>query len=272
MLHRLTKRCLSLKCHSMGERNKYTEAVVLTVREQGENNRSVCAVSPETGIFYATLYGGPKSKMKSLVQPFNSGIMFIYDDENRKLKKISDFDVKNFHTSLKESLYKMWAANLAAEILMKTKCAGDDRAAYMLLKAFIDGLDAVDETSARAATVRFLWRYLSLLGVQPDTESCISCSQNLPYAGENSLSFYSPASNGFLCRECAGKPKDGLTLSVTGEALHYLHAISTQTPGSVRRLPLSAESCDNLRRITFYLIEQAAGTRLLSLKSGYGIL
>ena len=67
----------------MSERNLCTEVLILTVKNQGENNRVICALSPELGIFYAILYGGPKSKLKSLVQPFYSGKMWLYDDTLR---------------------------------------------------------------------------------------------------------------------------------------------------------------------------------------------
>ena len=57
-------------------RNSSTDAVVLSLSPQGENNRSVRIFLPEDGIIYATLYGGPKSKMKGLVCPFNRGKMY----------------------------------------------------------------------------------------------------------------------------------------------------------------------------------------------------
>ncbi len=261
----------------MGERNKFTQAIILTVREQGENNRTVCALSRDYGIIYATLYGGPKSKLKSLVQPFNSGTLFIYDDENRHTRKISDFDVKNFHTSLKENLFKTWAANLACEIMLKTKCAGDDQSAFILLSAFIDGIDAEDENGARIGTIRFLWRYLSLLGIQPDVTECIGCARNFLDMKSGSGAFFIQALNGFVCNDCKeayvhSKSTGGLFYSMTPEAMKYLDAINCLTPGQVRRMTLQAESLDDLKRLTYHLIESAVDSPLLSIQSGHGIL
>src|SRR5574344_858246 len=105
-------------------RNTSFESLILSTRPQGENNRSVCAFSSDDGIFYATLYGGPKSKLRALASPFNRGRMWLYRDEVRKTAKITDFDVQNFHPSFRENLYKSWAASLAAEVILKTKCAG----------------------------------------------------------------------------------------------------------------------------------------------------
>src|SRR5574344_511702 len=190
----------------MADRNSITTAIILTVQEQGENNRTACAFSADLGVFYATLYGGAKSKMRALVQPFNSGTLWLYIDEVRHSKKITDFDVTNCHPTLRTSLYKMWAANLAAELVLKTKCAGDDKESFRLLSAYIDGIDACDENNARLGTIRFLWRYLGLLGVQPDVHECIQCgklllsdnnaAQNENTAASNSAMYF-PTLNGF---------------------------------------------------------------------------
>ena len=75
----------------MGERNKSTKATVLSIKKSGENNRSVLFISPDEGLFYATLFGGPKSKLKSLIQNFYSGTLWLYEDEVKKTRKITDF-------------------------------------------------------------------------------------------------------------------------------------------------------------------------------------
>lgn len=258
----------------MGERNKVTDAIILTVQETGENNRKVCALSPEYGIFYATLYGGGKSKLKSLVQPFYSGKMWVYADEAKHSMKVSDFDVKNSHVSFRTSIYKIWAANLACEIMLKTKCAGDDVSSYTLLSAFLDGIDAVEEKEARLGTLRFLWRYLSLLGIQPDTHTCIQCGKEIDGNGVLFVHSY----NGFVCSDCSNynSQETAYSLHTTFECdremLFYLSAINEQTPGKVRALTISAESAYKMKALLFYLIESACGSKLKSLESGLGIL
>lgn len=255
----------------MGERNKVTEAIILSLLENGENNRKVCAVSPEKGIFYATLYGGGKSRLKSLVQPFYSGKMWIYEDESKKSIKLSDFDVKNAHVSFRNNLYKIWAANLASEIVLKTKCAGDDRNAFTLLSAFLDGIDAVEENEARLGTLRFLWRYLGLLGIQPETHYCVQCAREINGNDVN----YARTYNGFICSECISSSSDlklHNTFACDGEMLSYLQALNDLTPGQVRTLKISAESVYKMKSLLFFLIEDACGFKLKSLESGLGIL
>ena len=91
----------------MGERNLVVNATIIGIEKSGEQNRSVLAFSRENGIFYATLYGGAKSKMRSLVQIFNSGKLYLYHDKVRNFYKISDFDVESFHLNLRnQNIYE----------------------------------------------------------------------------------------------------------------------------------------------------------------------
>ena len=264
----------------MGDRNKTTDAIILNLSRQGENNWTATLLSPDTGIFYATVYGGPKSKLRSLVQRFNIGKLYYYDDSQRNLRKISDFDVTNYHQTFCSDIYKVWAANLGAELVIKTKAAGDYRNAFTLLSAFLNGIDASDEKGARLGTVRFLWRYLRLLGVQPDVSCCVSCSSPLLQEessdGKKGFAYFQNM-NGFLCRDCLasyGQSKENMnqSLFVSHNALEYLMAINTQTPGKVRAMTISAEDAYDIKRLVYLLAEQAAGSRLKTLESGALIL
>ncbi len=263
----------------MAERNKSTKALILSVKEMGESNRTVQVLSESLGMFRATLYGGPKSKLRSLVQPFNTGTLWLYEDESRQSRKITDFDVSDCHNSLHESLPKIWAANLAAELLLRTHCAGDDHNAYILLKALVDGMDRSSEDEARTGLLRFLWRYLGLLGVQPDTESCAGCGTRL--AGIQGMQQIAasciPAENGFVCPDCRGSRQgEGeaqvFRYELSGEGLFYLTALNTLQPGVVRAIRLSAQTIWQLKQLLFTLAEQAAGCKLKTLESGMGIL
>ncbi len=254
----------------MGERNKSINATVLLVRNTADNCSQVCLVSAEQGISWATLYGGPKSKLKSLVQPFNSGRIWLYEDKIKNSVKITDFEILNYHIKLKSNLYTIWAANLACEILMKTKCAGDAPNAYVLFRAYLDGIDSTDESGARIGTVRFLWRYLGLLGVQPDIAECSFCHK----ACAEDASF-SPARNGIICKSCqkSADPQQKQSLFLLSkESLEYLAALNTLTPGRVRAITISADSAYQLKKLVFYLIEQAVGAKLNTLESGSTIL
>lgn len=259
----------------MANRNSATKAIILKTHIQGEHNRNVCALSETDGIFHATLYGGPKSKLSALVQPFSSGKMWIYKDPNRPITKISDFDSENTRLNLRESLYRLFAANLACEIVIKTKAAGEAKDAFFLLNGFLDGLDAIPENAAPSALIRFLWRYLAIMGIQPSTEECSRCGRPffpggaIRFAGCSSV--YIPSTDGFVCPECAAEMHEGFSLS--SEAMAYLAAMAASlSPRLIRAMPLSAASLSQLRQLTFFLSEAAAGMKLKSIESSVGIL
>ena len=255
-------------------RNTTSDAIVVSVKPLGENNSSVCFLSKDDGIVYATLYGGPKSKLRSLVSPWNSGKAYFYCSENGESTrgiKITDFDVKSYHLSFRESLYKTYAASLAAELALKTKCAGSSARCWTLVSGFLDGLELCSEQGCQAGLVRFLWRYLDLLGIRPEPAQCISCGRDLitGISGQDGVS-YDTAENGFLCTSCAPADKSAFRLSF--EAVRYLYAVSEMTPAEVRSLALSGDSLCEIKRLVFFLAEQAAGTKLKSLQTGMGIL
>ena len=147
-------------------RNFSTPALILSTQISGENNRRVTVFSPDEGIHFATLYGGPKSKLRSLVSPMNSGVIYLYRDEVKNQTKITDFDVKNYHLSFRENLFKTYAASFATEILIKTKCAGSPKEAWKIINH--------SEFSARSRRLR------SFMGMESHRSFHISCPWPTP--------------------------------------------------------------------------------------------
>ena len=226
-------------------RSYYTKAIVLNLKETGENNNSVTLLTPDKGIIYATLYGGPKSKLRSLVAQWHSGTVWLYENAEKKQTKISDFEVENYHTTFGQNLFKMYAASLAAELAIKTKCAGSSEQCHTLVQGFFDGMELCDEEQSRLGLIRFLWRYLELMGVQPDA------STTGAFAPE-AVSYY----NG----------------NISSQAVEYLTAVSQLEPWKVRQLTVSKDTYCELKDFVFFLISSNLGTELNTIKTGIGIL
>ncbi len=255
-----------------------TQATVISVKQTGDNFSTVTLLSETEGIIFATLYGGPKSKLKSLVSSWNTGIAYLSNSKIGNNFKISDFDVKKYHLSFRESIEKNCAASIAAEIAIKTKCAGNNTFFWKLFTGFIDGLEYC--TTAEQCSVgllRFFWRYLELAGVRPDATKCTSCEEtfltrkidthNVSYGLEGA--FYNPVENAFFCTGCT---KEKMPFFLSLESIRYLAALSVLTPKEARFLPLTKESAGQIKELLFYLIESACGTRLKSIETGMGIL
>lgn len=269
-------------------RTSQTEAIVFSVKPQGENNSTVRLFTKE-GLLYATLYGGPKSRLRPRVSQWNSGKVWLYTNEQNGSVKISDFDVKNYHLSFRTDLYKNFAASLAAEIVLKTNCAGSADKCFYLTGGFLDGLEIANDSQSQTGLIRFLWRYLELLGIQPNASSCALCGRKISDNADSSMdrdktsnengASYERNENGFVCAECYAAHGFGTEAEMresvfylSGEAVQYLEAVSEMSASISRSLPLSISAHSELKRLLFFLIENACGTKLKTFESAGGIL
>lgn len=271
-------------------RNVSKSALVISVRATAQDNRSVCILTKD-GIEFSTLFGGPKSRLSGAVSPWNSGTMFFYNNAEKSSSKITDFDVKKYHPTFRENLFKSFAAALAGEIVVKSKCAGNGEAAFFLLNGFLDGMDLCDEKAARLGLLRFLWRYLDLLGVRPETRRCASCGHEFGFSSIDNFAgnsfetviqckdqdgaFFSNEQGGFLCGECArGKSEsvfeDGGRISLA--SLFYLEISGGGNLAAARNATLSKGDHDVLKAFLFQMTENALGQKLKTLSTGSGIL
>lgn len=265
-------------------RNIQKDAVILSTKPQGEQNRLVTFLTKEDGICTAILYGGPKSKLRAKVAQWNIGKIYLYNDESKHSSKITDFDVKNYHLTFRESLFKVWAASFATEIIFSTKCAGSPSECFSLFTGFLDGLDIASDYQGKTGLIRFLWRYIYLLGIAPTDYKCSKCQNHFFYRNQNENAieyikggaYFSQAENGFICEHCI---KDFYSVSdrnlyfkLSSQAVIYLEATAFLEPSVSRKIKLSDEEILELKQFVFSMIEVASGTKFKTLKSGIGIL
>lgn len=256
-------------------RSSQTPALVLTIKPLGENNSSVTLLTPQNGIVYATLYGGPKSKLRSLVAQWHSGQVWLYNNSEKNQIKINDFEVKNYHSSLGQNLFKMYAASIATELAIKTHCAGSNEECFKLLSSFLDGMELSNEEQSRLGLVRFLWRYLELLGLQPQCGECSECQKSFLTSkfAPDSISYYNGIENSFLCPDC-GKTfqKEASFIPLKSHSVQYLTAVTHLTPAHVRKIPIDKQGYEEIKGLVFFLIENSLEQKLNSIETGVGIL
>ena len=283
-------------------RNARIEALVLSVKETAQDNRSVRLLT-KNGLEWATLFGGPKSKLRGAVSLWNSGTAYIYKNEEKNSAKITDFDVQKYHPTFRENLFKSFAASLAGEIVIRSSAAGSPEQCFVLLNGFLDGMDLLDEAGARLGLLRFLWRYLDLLGVRPSVESCGRCQKEFfsqaefwacqngaaggadgralnslqsaleSRAGGKNFSLYSKAENSFVCADCCSAQELGVRVSEG--ALYYLKLSAlSQKDGmaAARKAVISQSDAACLKALLYEMSESALGIKLKTLESGKGIL
>lgn len=247
------------------ERNSRCAALILNLRSVSENNRVVTFLADKRGIETALLYGGPKSKLRSLVSPFTSGTLWVYTNKNSS--KITDFHGEVFRNSFHESLFKSWAATFCAELLIKTAAGGTDfEKIFSLINVFFDGMDKCTDEESRKALIRFLWRYQIFLGENPATDNCCQCGCVL-----TDKAVFSPFPNGFLCQNCVAKTnfsQHGL-FPVSAAGMNYLTGIEKLSPGKSRSLQIDEDTLHQLKRLLFYLCEKSCNRKMQSVKVNF---
>ena len=243
-------------------RSYYTNAIILNLKPAGENNSTVTLLTPDKGIIYATLYGGPKSKLRSLVALWHAGKIWLYENPEKKQTKISDMEVANYHASFGQNLFKMYAASLAAELAIKTRCAGSPRECFTILSGFLDGMELCDEESSRLGMLRFLWRYLELMGVRPETGGSKAFARD-------AISYYNVYENCFTWER---DEQSTHLIPVKNEAVQYLAAISELSPSQVRKIPVEKSVYEEIKGFVFFLLEKNLEAELNTIKTGTGIL
>lgn len=271
-------------------RNLVYESLVLRARESPGGDRILCLMTAEAGIQDVFVFGGPKSKLRSLASPYSSGRAFVYLDPSRDFRKLSDFEVGESFTGLREGLKKIWAAGLVAEFLLKTKGGGGDFPEVLALaRETLRSLEARPEAEADYPLLLFLWRMIEVLGLLPELGSCSACGLPFPPAADRLYSFQA---GGFLCPACARAEASGeagpswgggRTLAefpdypLSGRAAAWLSSSRELPLGEAAALGAEAlgaapASLAGLKALVYGLARSAAEAPLASLSVGAGIL
>jgi DNA repair protein RecO (recombination protein O) len=144
-------------------------ALVLRVRPSGEANREAWILTAEEGIVRATVFGGPKSKLRAHVAPYHRGKLWIYRDPARDFRKITDFDVQSWKPGIRESYERSSAAAAIAETILAGYGGGGAwEEGFGLADASLGALEAADPGACERTFIYFLWNWAGILGIRPD--------------------------------------------------------------------------------------------------------
>jgi DNA repair protein RecO (recombination protein O) len=231
-------------------------ALVLRVRPSGEH-REAAFLTAEEGIIRATVFGGPKSRFRAHVSPFNSGTLLIYRDPVKDTRKVSDFDVASWRPGLRE-LYERSeaAARLAAAVLGSSGGGGAWSEALAGAVATLDALETADEDCCARLLVRFLWVWAGFLGQKPGLERCSSCACEVR---DDGLLWFIRG-EGLLCAMCRkqeGRDMPGNSgAPVLGPgARRWLAAAETHPASEMRRMSLDSASLGEAKAVAEALLQ-----------------
>jgi DNA repair protein RecO (recombination protein O) len=234
------------------QRSFSSSALVLRVKPTGESNREAVFLCASEGIVSATLFGGPKSRLRSHVSPFNSGILMTYRDPAKGFRKVSDFDVQSWRPGLRELYERSNTASLIAGTVISMHGGGGAfNKAFTLVNAALAALETADENCCERILIHFMWNWINLLGNCGDARYCASCARE-PLPNE---ALWFICDEGFLCKHCMMK-EHSAQLAGGGSVLgagsrRWLLAVQDKPPAELARYTLDAVSLGELKMLLF---------------------
>jgi DNA repair protein RecO (recombination protein O) len=198
----------------VASRNLVYSALSLRSRESPGGSRILTLMTAEAGLVDVFVFGGPKSKLRSLASPYASGRAFVYFDPVKDLYKLTDFETLESYPALREDLGRIWGAGLVAELLLRSSGGGGDFPLVLeLALGCLRALDASEPGGSEKPVLVFLWRLVNLLGLGHDPEACSSCGREIrPIRTDEPIAAFSFALEGFLCPSCAAQADRSLPL------------------------------------------------------------
>jgi DNA repair protein RecO (recombination protein O) len=209
------------------------QALVLKTLNSGESNRDAWFLSAEEGIFRATVFGGPKSRLRAHVAPFHRGTLWIYRDPVRDSRKITDFDVRSWRPGLRELYERAMAADAAADTILAAHGGGGPWGeALDLADSVLDALEKADGEGCTRIFVHFLWTWAAFLGLRPE----LACACGAPADG---LLWFDRREGIFRCPSCAGREDSAayaggeLLLPLNPGARRWLRGVENLQPAQL---------------------------------------
>jgi DNA repair protein RecO (recombination protein O) len=258
--------------------------LVLRTRPSGESNSEVTLLTAEEGIIKATVFGGPKSKLRAYMAPNNSGQVWIYRDKSKEYAKITDFDVHSWRAGLRELYERTMTASAIAETILSSHGGGGEwRTALNMATETLDTLETANEELCGRLLIHFLWRWSGFLGIQPHMETCAACGKDAndnvannsnahnSVAGDtvtssNSASantlWFSAREDAVFCPTCAANQQDLLQLNPGSR--RWLFAVSALGPAQINRYSMDKKSFEEAKSLTTAVLAGAIGKRLNS--------
>jgi len=242
-------------------RTSVYSALILKTKASGESNRELWMLTAEEGILRATMFGGPKSRLRSHVSPFHSGRVWIYHDPVRDTRKLSDFDVLSWRPGLRELYERTMTADAIAETILASYGSGGNwETALSLTEQTFDSLEIAGEELCRRIFIFFLWQWGSLLGIQPDMENCTLCGEKIDI---NQILRYSLTHNAFCCSSCVHS-ESAHFIEVNPGCRRWLTAIQALSPAQLSRYTMDEKSMREAKNVTQAILSGAIQKRPLS--------
>ena len=235
-------------------------ALTLRVKPSGQSNREAWFLTAEEGLVRATVFGGPKSRLRAQVGPFHEGTLWIYHDPVRDSRKVSDFDVQSYRAGIRELYERAMTADALAETILASHGSGGNwPEAAKLAGSVLDSLDEADAALCSRLGVYFLWHWSGILGVRPELSVCTSCFFQ---ARRDEALWYSAGNGALFCENCVRKETPPSVLRLGPGARLWLTRIESLPPSALARVTLDSASLEQAKTLSKAVLAEALEKRL----------
>jgi DNA repair protein RecO (recombination protein O) len=178
-----------------------TPAVVLRTYRYSETSKIVRLATRDFGVQSAIAKGvlRPRSPFGAALETLSEGVAQLYHKETRELQTLAAFDVTQLRRNLAADLGRFAGAAALSEVMLKMAPPAPLPAAYEVFLQALDALATVDPAAADAASVRWLWLLVGVLGFAPQLDACVRDGNRV-----TGTVAFSIAEGGVLCATCAG--------------------------------------------------------------------
>jgi DNA repair protein RecO (recombination protein O) len=250
-------------------------ALILRARPSGESNREITLLTAEEGLLRATVFGGPKSRLRAHTAPYHQGTVWLYRDPVKDSLKVTDFDVQSWRPGIREDYDRAMAAAAVAETILASHGGGAERIPALALAGdTLDALESAGGDGCRRIAVQFLWNWAGILGCRPGLRRCAACGRDFPETEETATLWYSRREAQVTCPSCSGLDED--IRELTGPALsaeflpagpgarRWLLAAENLSPGQIGRVGMDRVSWREAKTLCAAILGAALGKYLSS--------
>ena len=245
------------------ERNLTSEAIVLTHRKWGDLHRLVTLLSPDLGLCTAVVYGARKGKLAGGIEPGTMGTYYLYHNRTRKEYTLVDVDPQHTIEHIRDDLPRFYCLQAMIEMAMRMH-GGDFSSLYHVLGTFLILLES-GQHNTRQILIQYIWRFIGILGLEPDLTTCPVCSTH--YEKSEVLSFHTGLHTP-CCRQCGDVDFESYEFVLGPGARKYL--LLTQALGEIDavQLTLSETAAKRMIRYMVRYITNILGNPLKTLSGG----
>jgi DNA repair protein RecO (recombination protein O) len=249
-------------------RTSRLEALVLKTQRTGEMNRFVTLFHPVKGIIRATAYGAlkTKGKLRSDTEAFHYIRAYLYLDTVKNSYKITDSECLLAFSGIRQSVERLYAASLCAEIVLRSFGGGESGAeVFALLLDSFRQIDVSPDERLPYIGIQFIWRFLAYTGFTLDLDTCGLCRKKLDPAAP----FYF-LKNGavFVCGSCG---RSGRLELAPGVRRYFTHTERLPLEAAVK-IGMQTDAMQVLKVVLYTCVQTLLNTELVTLKTGEGIV